>query len=114
MQSMVADRFSVGASVVGMALMIAALATGANPAEGSVITPWLRETIVGNVVLFVLIVTACPTMLAADWTLGALWKLGLSMPVSLHHPLYSVVLQGLIYFCLAKLVLSCICMIRRS
>ena len=108
MKSMVVDWFSVGAALVGMVLMMAALATGTNPVEGSVITPWLRETIIGNLVLFVLLVTCSPTMLGSDWTLVALWKLGLSLPVSLQHPVYTVVLQGLIYFCLTKPVLLCV------
>jgi hypothetical protein len=113
MKNMLADRFSVGAGLVGMALAIATLATGANPVEGSVITPFLRETTVGNVILFVLIITSLPAMLIADLPLAALWKLGVSVPVPLGDPLYMAVLQGTIYFCLAKLVLFCMRRIKR-
>ena len=114
MKTFLADKYSIGAALAGMALMIATLATGANPVEGSVVTPCLRETIVGHVILFVLIVTSLPAMLIADLPLAALWKLGVSAPVPLGDPLYMVVLQGIIYFCLAELVLFCVRRMRRG
>ncbi len=104
MKNVFADKICVGAALVGMGLMIATLATGANPVEGSVITPFLRETLVGNVILIMLIATSFPTMLTGNCTVGALWKLGLSIPLPLQYPCW-VLLQGLVYFCLAKLVL---------
>jgi hypothetical protein len=49
------DRVSLGFAMIGMVLMAATLATGANPIEGSVITPFLKDTLIGNAVLIVLI-----------------------------------------------------------
>ncbi len=111
MKNFLADKYSVGAALVGMVLAIATLATGANPVEGSVITPFLTQTTVGNVILIVLIATSFPVLVGAGLTLGALWKLGLSLPVLLQLP-YMVIFQGLVYFGLAKLVLFCVRRIR--
>jgi hypothetical protein len=104
---MIADRLAIGAALVGMALMIAALATGANPAEGSVIAPFLTQTVVGNAILGMLIATTFPTMVGAGWTLDVLWPHGMSWLGSFWYP-YTIIFQGAIYFGLAKLVSSCV------
>ncbi len=96
------DRVSLGFAVIGLVLMAATLATGANPIEGSVITPFLKDTVIGNAVLIVLIGTSFPTMLVGEQVFRALWIMGISLPDSLQW-FIAVIMPGLIYFGVARL-----------
>ncbi|MBM3298380.1 MAG: hypothetical protein FJY85_00320 [Deltaproteobacteria bacterium] len=101
MKQLLAHRIAVGTTLVGVILMAVTIATGANPVEGSVITPFLTQTLVGNCILMVLLVTCVPAMVVVITVDFAFYHAGLGFP-SFAHYLLLMIIQALLYYGLGR------------
>ena len=96
------DKMVLVSVVVGILLMILTIVWNVNPVEGSVVPGFIRNTLLGKVVLSILLVTCMPV-----WILVVF----LTMPLQYipKYFIYSVMLvaQGILFFAIGKLISLC-------
>ena len=103
---LLSDRVAVATAGVGIALMILTLVWRVNPVEGSVVPDFLTGNPFGEALLIVLLVTCMPVGIVAVFSgivLGRLVGLSESEGLTLGGGL-AIVLQGTVYFFLARLI----------
>jgi hypothetical protein len=100
------DKAAVSTAVVGVVLMAMTIVWRVNPAESSVVAPFLSNTASGRVIHLILLVTCMPVWIAAVSVVT------LFVPHTAeytHYLSYALMLvtQGLLFFAIGKLISVC-------
>jgi hypothetical protein len=106
MRSPYSDRAALVTALVGAGLMVLTLAWRVNPAESSVMPGFLSGSPLGGAVVWVLLCTCMPVWIPVVW-LTALIPLAAPAQYVVAGAVM-VILQGLLYFAIGKLVSWCV------
>jgi len=106
------DRVAIVTTLVGIILMVLTIVWRINPVEGSVMPRFLTGNPVGIAVIFILLVTCMPAWIVAV-------SVGMLLPFSERTQevlvyVSMLILQGVIYFMIGKLISVCVRKVRES
>ena len=97
------DRIALATTVLGIVLMSLTIAWRVNPIEGSVMPMFLKQTSWGWALFIVLLVTTLPA-----WIAGVIVTFGGDLLPDWHLPyVMMLIIQGLLFFGIGKLISIC-------
>ncbi len=99
------DKVAIVSALIGIILMILTIVWHANPVEGSVMPSYLTGNILGQAVICILIATSFPAQIAT-YPFYMFFQMFGSTPDLLLIGIM-ILLQGVIYFMIGKLISLC-------